>query len=115
MKKSQHAQSEEWYQLKRHTPEKLALARLALEDIRNGVDVFEAIKLHPLEGKEGGFIGKQMLVAVYRRLVEDGEWEPDPAIGTNPHETNAYPIRRDGGHGAYQALPLPRKMYFLPR
>jgi elongator complex protein 3 len=115
MKKSQHAQSKEWHQLKRHTPEKLALARLALEDIRNGVDVFEAIKLHPLEGKKGGYIGKQMLVAVYRQLVEDGEWEPDPAILV---QIRMKPMRTQSGVTVVTVLtkpyPCPGKCIFCP-
>ena len=52
------AQSEEWLDLKRHTPEKMALARLALEDIRDGMEVFEAIRrLMKEEEKSKGRIG----------------------------------------------------------
>ena len=66
-----------WIELKRHTPEKMELARLALVDIREGLDVVDALRRYPIRSKGGGYIGKQMLVAVYRELIETGEWEPD--------------------------------------
>ncbi len=74
------AQNEDWLEIRQYTPEKLALARKALEEIRAGEQVFEAIKHHPLTGEGGGYISKYMLVAAYRDLVERGEWEEDPAF-----------------------------------
>jgi elongator complex protein 3 len=74
------AQIEAWNEAKRHTPEKLERALEALDDIRAGQEVFEAIRRHPLTGEGGGFIGKQMLVAVYRQMVELGDWDEDPAL-----------------------------------
>ncbi len=72
----EHAQR--WMKNRRYTPEKLAVARRALEEVRAGVDVVEAIRHNPLP--EGGHPGKHMLVAAYRQLVENGEWQPDPAL-----------------------------------
>jgi elongator complex protein 3 len=60
------------------TPEKLAAARQILAEIRQGVDVFVATRHFPLSG--GGYIPKHSLVAAYRQLVEEGEWEADPAL-----------------------------------
>jgi elongator complex protein 3 len=106
---------EEWYQRKRHTPEKLALARLALEDIRQGMDVFEAIRSHPLTGKDGGYIGKQMLVAVYRQLVKSGEWEADPSLLAR---IRMKPMRTQSGVTVVTVLtkphPCPGECIFCP-
>lgn len=106
---------EEWYQRKRHTPEKRALARLALEDIRQGMDVFEAIRRHPITGKDGGYIGKQMLVAIYRQLVESGEWEADPSLLAS---IRMKPIRTQSGVTVVTVLtkphPCPGECIFCP-
>ena len=55
------------------------MARKALEMIRDGEKVFDAIRQNPLPDGEG-FIGKSVLVEVYRQLVADGTWETDPAL-----------------------------------
>lgn len=67
-----------WEISKRATPERLLLARQALEEIRGGVPVFEAVSHHPQVG--GGFVGKQMLVTAYRELVASGVWAEDPTL-----------------------------------
>jgi elongator complex protein 3 len=64
-------------QLRAPTPEKLALARLILEDVRAGYPLMEAVRRHP---GVGGYVSKSTLVAAYHQLVERGEWEPDEAI-----------------------------------
>ena len=66
-------QKEQWNELKRHTPEKMRLARAALAEIMAGADVFEAIRSHPITAPGGGYIGKQMLVAAYREMVAAGD------------------------------------------
>jgi len=49
-----------------------------LEDVRRGMDVMDAVRHHPLSN--GGYVSKDMLVAVYRQQVaERGEAE-DPAF-----------------------------------
>jgi len=112
---SLQAQTEEWYALKQHTPEKLALARLALEDIRAGAAVSDAIKNHPQQGEGGGFIGKQMLVAAYRQLVASGEWQPDPALLAR---IRMKPMRTQSGVTVVTVLtkpyPCPGKCVFCP-
>ncbi|MGD8454811.1 MAG: tRNA uridine(34) 5-carboxymethylaminomethyl modification radical SAM/GNAT enzyme Elp3 [Anaerolineales bacterium] len=106
---------EDWQERKRHTPEKLALARLALEEIRAGEDVFEAIRHHPLSGEDGGYIGKQMLVAVYNQLVDSGEWEADPALLA---QIRMKPMRSLSGVTVVTVLtkpyPCPGKCIFCP-
>ena len=64
-------------QLRTLTPEKLALARLILEDVRTGYPVMEAVRRHPVEA---GYVSKSALVAAYHHLVEQGEWEADEPI-----------------------------------
>ncbi|MBX3048081.1 MAG: tRNA uridine(34) 5-carboxymethylaminomethyl modification radical SAM/GNAT enzyme Elp3 [Anaerolineales bacterium] len=102
-----------WEQAKRATPERLALARAALEDIRAGKPVFEALSRHPLAG--GGFVGKQMLVAVYRQLVDSGEWAEDPALLAR---IRLKPMRSLSGVSVVTVLtkpyPCPGKCVFCP-
>src|SRR5512136_3377710 len=64
-------------QLRTLTPEKLALARLILEDVRTGYPVMEAVRRHPVEA---GYVSKSALVAAYHQLIESGEWEADEPI-----------------------------------
>jgi elongator complex protein 3 len=64
-------------QLRALTPEKLALARLILEDVRAGYPVMEAVRRHPAAA---GYVSKSALVAAYHQLVGQGEWQADEAI-----------------------------------
>jgi elongator complex protein 3 len=64
-------------QLRALTPEKLALARLILEDVRAGYSVMEAVRRHPVAA---GYVSKSALVASYHQLVGQGEWQADEAI-----------------------------------
>jgi len=66
-----------WLQARELTPEKIKLAQQALEEIRAGEKVFEAIRHNPLAD---GYLSKNILVTVYRELVRRGEWENDPAL-----------------------------------
>lgn len=67
-----------WYESKRHTNEKLAAARLVLEDLRAGIKVLDAIRAHPLQS--GGYLSKSILVAAYRQITQSGEWTFDPEM-----------------------------------
>jgi len=69
---------DDWRKLRELTPEKLAAARLALDDVRRGLDVVRALRRHPLS--DGGYPPKSALVAVYHSLVTSGEMPPDPAL-----------------------------------
>jgi elongator complex protein 3 len=64
-------------QLRTLTPERLTQARLILDDVRSGIQVMEAVRLHPVED---GYVSKSALVAAYYRLVERGDWEEDEAM-----------------------------------
>ena len=70
--------SQAWHKMRNYTPEKLILARQVLEEVRAGRKVVEAVGRYPLP--EGGYIGKHILVAVYRQLTESGEWPADPEL-----------------------------------
>jgi len=64
-----------WLESRLYTPEKMALARKILEEVRLGRDVVDAMRRNPLP--DGGYLGKQFLVAAYRDLIERREWQPD--------------------------------------
>lgn len=109
------AQSDAWYQSRRFTPEKLSLARQALEDIRAGARVFEAIKRYPLTGEGGGYLSKYMLVTAYRQLVASGAWQPDPGLMAR---IRMKPMRTLSGVTVVTVLtkpyPCPGKCIFCP-
>jgi len=103
-----------WLTSKELTPEKLTLARKALEIIRDGTDVFDAIRKNPLPDGSG-FLGKSMLVEAYRRLVADGEWESDPTLLS---KIRLKPMRTLSGVTTVTVLtkpyPCPGKCIFCP-
>jgi hypothetical protein len=45
-----------WLSSRKYTPEKLAIARQVLDEVRSGSDVLAAIRRHPLPG--GGHVAK---------------------------------------------------------
>jgi elongator complex protein 3 len=67
-----------WQEAREYSPVQLQLARDILEDIRAGARVNSATRKHPQP--EGGFIGKHILVHVYRQLTDSGEWSLDPQL-----------------------------------
>ena len=114
MTKNSSPREQAWLTAKEFTPEKLDLARKALERIRDGDEVFTAIRQYPLpEG--GGFIGKSMLVEVYRQLVADEEWEADPTLLS---KIRLKPMRTLSGVTTVTVLtkpyPCPGKCIFCP-
>lgn len=68
----------EWSDARRYTEEQLALAKQVLADVCAGVEIFDAVRRHPLP--EGGYLGKHVVVAAYRSLVMDGTIEPDSGL-----------------------------------
>ncbi len=102
-----------WEEAKQATPERMLRARAALDEIRDGAAVFEAISHHPLDG--GGFIGKQVLVAAYRELVESGVWADQPGLLAR---IRLKPMRSLSGVSVVTALtkpyPCPGKCVFCP-
>ena len=111
--KSDQPRIQAWESAKAATPERLLHARAALEEIQNGIPVFEAISHHPLEG--GGFVGKQMLVAAYRQLVAAGAFQEDQALLTR---IRLKPMRTLSGVSVVTVLtkpyPCPGKCVFCP-
>ncbi len=73
-----HDEIRSWQALRQVTPERLAVARRILEEVRAGKDAFDATRRYPLP--DGGYVGKSMLVAAYRQMVASGEWPADPAL-----------------------------------
>jgi elongator complex protein 3 len=99
-------------QLRTLTPEKLALARLILEDVRNGNPVMEAVRRHPVKT---GHVSKSVLVAAYHQLVESGEWEAEETILA---AIRLKPVRTLSGVTTVTVLtkpyPCPGKCIFCP-
>src|SRR5512134_3876926 len=67
-----------WWQARRYTPEEMILARQALDEVRRGRKVEEALRRNPLPG--GGTLAKHALVAAYRQQTESGEQPEDSAL-----------------------------------
>jgi elongator complex protein 3 len=107
------SKAQTWIENRQYTSEKLALARLALEEVRQGRAVTEVIRRYPLPG--GGYIGKHHLVAVYRQQVEDGEQEEDAALLAR---IRMKPVRTLSGVTTVTVLtkpyPCPGKCIFCP-
>jgi elongator complex protein 3 len=104
---------QDWYNLRQQTPEKLALARQILEDVRAGQNVTDALRRHPLPN--GGYLGKQMLVAAYKELTRSGAWEEDANFLAR---IRLKPVRTLSGVTTVTVLtkpyPCPGKCIFCP-
>jgi len=102
----------DWYRTRTLTPEKMSQARHALEDIRAGRSIAEAVRRHPLDG---GHLSKSMLVAAYYDLVASGEWEDDPAFLAH---IRMKPVRTLSGVTTVTVLtkpyPCPGQCIFCP-
>ncbi|MFZ5808619.1 MAG: elongator complex protein 3 [Chloroflexota bacterium] len=104
---------EVWQTARRYSPQKLELARKVLEQIRAGSEVSEALRRHPLP--DGGYLGKNILVAAYRDLTQNGIWPEDPALLAR---IRLKPIRTLSGVTTVTVLtkpyPCPAKCIFCP-
>jgi elongator complex protein 3 len=102
-----------WIEARQYTPEMLALAQVVLEEVRSGRTVDKAVRRHPLPG--GGYLAKHALVAAYRQLTEDGEWDPDPDLLSH---IRMKPIRTLSGVTTVTVItkpyPCPGKCIFCP-
>lgn len=102
-----------WRELREYTPERLSQARKVLEEVRLGRKVADAIRRHPLIG--GGYVGKHMLVAVYRQLTENGEWSEDTHL---LEQIRMKPVRTLSGVTTVTVLtrpyPCPGNCIFCP-
>ena len=62
-----------------YSEHELYLAELVLQEIETGVDVFKAIRRHPLPGG-AGFLSKHALITAYRNGVQDGSRKKDQSL-----------------------------------
>jgi elongator complex protein 3 len=112
MAQTSKARQTAWLEARELTPEKNELAQKVLEDIRNGSNVFDAIRQHPLSD---GYLSKNILVAVYRELVQSGKWQDDPALLA---KIRMKPMRTLSGVTTVTVLtkpyPCPGKCIFCP-
>ncbi len=102
-----------WQQAIRYSPEMLVIAARVLEDVRQGREYRDAARLHPLPA--GGYVPKHAVVAVYRQLVESGEWPSDPALLAS---IRMKPTRTASGVSTVTVLtkphPCPGQCIFCP-
>ncbi|PWH13892.1 MAG: tRNA uridine(34) 5-carboxymethylaminomethyl modification radical SAM/GNAT enzyme Elp3 [Anaerolineae bacterium] len=102
-----------WKQQKAITAEKLALARIVLDEIINGAEPIEALRDNPLPG--GGVLTKAALVAAYHEMTTRGELTPDPALLAR---IRMKPVRTLSGVTTVTVLtkpyPCPGKCIFCP-
>lgn len=105
---------QDWWEARQYTQEKMALARLVLEEVRSGLRLAEAIQRHPLPGN-GGYLGKHVLVAAYQQLTSSGEWPEDERLLAR---IRMKPIRSLSGVTVVTVLtkpyPCPGKCIFCP-
>jgi elongator complex protein 3 len=104
---------EKWSKRYQITPDRLELARKILDDIRLGKKVASAVSSHPIP--TGGYIPKSILVAEYKRQIEQGEAEVDPAL---VERIRMKPVRSLSGVTTVTVLtkpyPCPGKCIFCP-
>lgn len=102
-----------WQEARDYSSEQLELAKRVLEEVQGGSSVDKAVRAYPLS--EGGYIGKHVLVYVYRQLVESGEWTPNPTL---LRAIRMKPMRTLSGVATVTVLtkpfPCPGKCIFCP-
>jgi elongator complex protein 3 len=105
---------QDWWEARKFTPEKMALARRVLEEVRAGSKVADAVRRNPLPGG-AGYLGKHMLVAAYKELTASGEWLADPRL---LERIRMKPVRTLSGVTVVTVLtkpyPCPGKCIFCP-
>ena len=95
------------------TEDKRDLARTVLEEIRRGRDVTKTLRSHPL--RDGGYLNKSMLVAMYNEMVAAGEIQEDVPL---LERIRMKPMRTLSGVTTVTVLtkpyPCPGKCIFCP-
>ncbi|MGB9672550.1 MAG: elongator complex protein 3 [Anaerolineales bacterium] len=106
-------EKEVWQAAHQYSPQKIALALHVLEQIRHGSDVTDALRQNPLPN--GGYLGKNTLVAAYQQMVSSGLWKDDPELLAR---IRLKPIRTLSGVTTVTVLtkpyPCPAKCIFCP-
>jgi len=101
-----------WSEMRSLTPEKMAQARRALEDVRLGKSLGAALREYSWNDAP---LHKSALVAAYQQLIESGEWEPDEALLAS---IRLKPVRTLSGVTTITVLtkpyPCPGKCIFCP-
>jgi elongator complex protein 3 len=104
---------EEWVSTHTIRPEWMILARHAIDEIRNGREVMDALRHYPLQG--GGYLGKYVLVAAYHEMVRNNEMSADAHL---LESLRMKPMRTLSGVTTVTVLtkpyPCPGKCIFCP-
>ena len=106
-------EKEVWQAARQFSPQQISLAIHILEQIKHGSDVTDALRQNPLP--DGGYLGKNVLVAAYRQMIENGIWKDDPDLLAR---IRLKPIRTLSGVTTVTVLtkpyPCPAKCVFCP-
>ncbi len=104
---------EVWQAARQFSPQKISLAFKILEKVKQGIDVTDALRQNPLP--DGGYLGKNVLVAAYRQMINNGVWKDDPDLLAR---IRLKPIRTLSGVTTITVLtkpyPCPAKCVFCP-
>jgi elongator complex protein 3 len=107
------SKKQNWTENHSLTPEKLALARQVLTEVRRGRPVMDSVRKHPIS--TGGYLGKHVLVAAYNQMVEEGEMRADVRL---LERIRLKPVRTLSGVTTVTVLtkpyPCPGKCIFCP-
>jgi elongator complex protein 3 len=103
---------ESWLAANTLTPDKVALARRVVEEIRRGRNLGDSLRAHALKS---GVLGKSFLVAAYNEMVADGTLAPDLSLF---EKLRMKPMRTLSGVTTVTVLtkpyPCPGKCIFCP-
>ena len=104
---------ENWRKKRIYTSEQMSLAKIVLQEVRDGRKLDRALRDHPLS--DGGLLAKHMLVAAYRELIDSGAWEENPDFLAS---IRMKPVRTLSGVTTVTVLtkpyPCPGKCIFCP-
>jgi len=107
------SKKQNWVKNHALTPEKLAIAREVLAEIRQGERVMVSVRKHPIPS--GGYLGKHVLVAAYNQMVDEGEMRADVRL---LERIRLKPVRTLSGVTTVtvltKAYPCPGKCIFCP-
>jgi elongator complex protein 3 len=107
------SRKEDWLAVNTLTPERIALARRVVDEIRRGRELGASLRAHALP--IGGVLGKSFLVAAYNEMVADGTLAADPSLF---EKLRMKPVRTLSGVTTVTVLtkpyPCPGKCIFCP-
>jgi elongator complex protein 3 len=103
---------ESWLAANTLTPDKIALARHVVEDVRRGRNLGDSLRAHALKS---GVLGKSFLVAAYNEMIADGTLTADASL---LEKLRMKPVRTLSGVTTVTVLtkpyPCPGKCIFCP-